>query len=312
MNELNTDIYPNDHEIDLKHLFYILLEQKWIIFSVTTFVSIIAVIYSLLLPNIYESKTLLVPANSSNSISSSMGAYSDLIGFSGLGLSGDNVMSNSDKAKKKIESLSFFTNNILTNIYLPDLMAVESWDPKTNSVVYDNNIYDTNSNSWIRAYSYPKHQIPSQQESFKVFKSKHLSFNSDLKSGFSVLSIKHQSPFVAKQWSELIVNEINNFYRQKDKLQAEKAVNYLNQQVLTTSLSEIKQVLAQLLQEETKKLTLVEANQFYVFDYIDPPVVMEKKSAPNRLLICILGLLLGGILSIMYVLIRHFLFSNKI
>ena len=312
MNELNTDLHPNDHEIDLKHLFYILLKQKWIIFSGTTFVSIIAVIYSLLLPNIYESKALLVPADSSNSISSSMGAYSDLIGFSGLGLSGDNAMSNTEKAIKKIESLSFFTNNVLTNIYLPDLMAVELWDPETNSVVYDNNIYDTNSNTWIRAHSYPKNQMPSEQESFKIFKSKHLSFNSDLKSGFSVLSIKHQSPFVAKQWSELIVNEINNFYRQKDKLQAEKAVSYLNQQVLKTSLSEIKQVLAQLLQEETKKLTLIEANQFYVFDYIDPPVVMEKKSAPNRSLICILGFLLGGMLSILYVLIRHFSFSNKI
>ena len=49
-----------------------------------------------------------------------------------------------------------------------------------------------------------------------------------------------------------------------------------------TGLSEIKQVLAQLLQEETKKLTLIEANQFYVFDYIDPPAVMEQKSEPNR------------------------------
>jgi hypothetical protein len=49
-----------------------------------------------------------------------------------------------------------------------------------------------------------------------------------------------------------------------------------------TSLSEIKQVLAQLLQEETKKLTLIEANQSYVFDYIDPPAVMEKKSEPKR------------------------------
>ena len=78
-----------------------------------------------------------------------------------------------------------------------------------------------------------------------------------------------------------------------------------------TGLSEIKQVLAQLLQEETKKLTLVEANRSYVFDYIDPPAVMEQKSAPKRFLILILSALLGGILSILFVLIRHYLLSEK-
>ena len=79
-----------------------------------------------------------------------------------------------------------------------------------------------------------------------------------------------------------------------------------------TSLSEIKQVLAQLLQEETKKLTLMEANKYYVFDYIDPPAVMERKSEPRRALICILSALLGGIFSIMLVLTRHYAFRKNI
>ena len=78
-----------------------------------------------------------------------------------------------------------------------------------------------------------------------------------------------------------------------------------------TGLSEIKEVLAQLLQEETKKLTLIEANQYYVFDYIDPPAVMEIKSEPKRALICILSALLGGMLSVLLVLIRHYAFSEK-
>jgi LPS O-antigen subunit length determinant protein (WzzB/FepE family) len=89
------------------------------------------------------------------------------------------------------------------------------------------------------------------------------------------------------------------------------AVSYLNQQISTTGLSEIKQVLAQLLQEEIKTLTLIEANQSYVFDYIDPPAIMEKKSEPKRSLICILSFILGGMLSFLLVLIRHYGFSKK-
>ena len=185
-------------------------------------------------------------------------------------------------------------------------MAVKSWNSKTNTAVFDESIYNTRSNTWIRDFSYPQQQIPSAQESFEEFETVHLGLSEDKKSGFITLSIKHQSPFVAKQWVELIVNEINAFYRQKDKLESEKAVSYLNQQISMTGLSEIKQVLAQLLQEETKKLTLIEANQYYVFDYIDPPAIMEEKSEPKRALICILSLLLGGMLGIVLVLMKNF------
>ena len=308
MQEVHSNKHPNDFddEIDLRELFYVLLEGKWIIVSLTAFVSIIGVIYSLLLPNIYESKAMLVPVNSSSGISGALGSYSGLAGLAGISLPSGGDEGNSAKAIQKISSLSFFENNILPNIQLPDLMAVSSWNYKTNTLTFDDSIYDTNSNTWIREYSYPQQQIPSAQESFGVFKTEHLSLSEDKKSGFITLSIKHRSPFVAKQWVEFVVNEVNAFYRQKDKLESEKAVSYLNQQISITDLSEIKQVLAQLLQEETKKLALIEANKYYVFDYIDPPAVMEKKSEPKRALICILGALLGGVLSVLIVLLMHY------
>jgi hypothetical protein len=305
MQEVHINKHPIDFEdeIDLLELFYILLNGKWIIISVTAFVSTIAVIYSLLLPNVYESKALLVPANASSGISGALQSYSSLAGLAGINLPSSGGEGNSAKALEKIRTLSFFKDHILTNIYLPDLMAVKSWNSRTNTVIFDQNIYNAKNNTWIKD--------PSAQESFRVFKSKHLALYKDKKSGFVTLSIKHQSPYVSKQWAELVVNEVNEFYRQKDKLESERAVSYLNQQISMTGLSEIKQVLAQLLQEETKKLTLIEANQFYVFDYIDPPAVMELKSEPNRAFICIISAILGGILSVLLVFIRHYAFSKK-
>ena len=249
----------------------------------------------------------LFPSN----ISGALRSYSGLAGLAGISLPSGGDEGNSAKAIQKISSLSFFENNILTNIYLPDLMAVKSWNSKTNTLAFDDSIYDTNSKTWIRDFSYPQQQIPSAQESYEVFK-KQVSLSQNKNFSFITLSIKHQSPFIAKQWAELVVDEVNAYYRQQDKSGSEKAVSYLNQQISMTSLSEIKQVLAQLLQEETKKLTLIEANQYYVFDYIDPPAVMEKKSEPKRALICILSALLGGMLSILLVLIRHYAIKQKI
>ena len=306
----NKDTNAFDDDIDFRELFYVLLAGKWIIFSFTAFVSISAVIYSLLLPNIYESKALLVPVSPSNNISGTIGRYSSLAGITGANLGYGNDEGNSLKALEKIGSLSFFENNILSNINLQDLMAIKDWNHENNTLTYDDNIYDVKSNTWVRDYSYPQQQIPSAQESYDIFKEKHLSLNQDLESGFITLSIKHQSPYIAKQWNELIVREVNEFFRQKDKLESEKAVSYLNKQILMTSLSEIKEALAELLQEKTKKLTLIEANEFYVFDYIDPPAVMELKAEPKRALICILSAIFGGIFSIFFVLIRYF-FNDK-
>ena len=306
MQEVNSNKHPNnfDDEIDLRELFYVLLKGKWIIVSVTAFVSIVGVIYSLSLPNIYISKALLVPVNSSSGISGALRNYSGLAGLAGISIPSGGDGGNAPKAIKKISSFSFFKNKLLKNIFLPNLMAVKYWNFETNTLVYDESIFDIDNSTW--------EEIPSAQEGYRVFMAEHFSLSEDKSSGFITLSIKHQSPFIAKQWAELIITEINSFYREKDKSESEKAVSYLNQQISMTSLSEIKQVLAQLLQEETKKLTLIEANQFYVFDYIDPPVAMEEKSEPKRPLICILSAILGGMLGISLVLIRHYFFKEKV
>lgn len=309
--EKNNEFKGFDDEINFQELFNILWQEKWIIIFLTSVISIIGVIYSLSLPNIYQSKALLAPVNKVNGINGALQNYNGLAGLAGIRLPSSGIDDNSEKAIKKISSLSFFEENILSNIHLPDLMAVKSWNAQTNAIIFDESKYSDETKTWIREYSYPQKQIPSAQESFEVFRSKHLNLFEDKKSGFVTLSIKHQSPYIAKQWVELVVNQINSVYRQKDKAESEKAVSYLNQQILMTSLAEIKLVLAQLLQEETKKLSLIEANEYYVFDYIDPPAAMERKLEPKRAYICILTSLFGGMLSIFLVLIRHYFFNKK-
>ena len=318
MQEINNNNFHSnnlDDEIDLIEIFNVIWQGKWIIISLTAFVSIIAVYISLLMPNMYESRAILTPADSSGSISRSLQSYAGLAGLAGISLPSGGDESNSTKAIQKLRSLSFFENNILPNIFLPDLMAHKtwdkSWDPSTNTFNYDESIYNKKTETWIRDYSYPYKQIPSAQESFEEFATNYFGLSEDKKTGFITLRIKHKSPYIAKQWSELLVNQVNLYYREKDKLESEKAVSFLNKQIAMTNLSEVKEAISQLLQEETKKLALIEANQLYVFDYIDPPAVMERKSEPNRAFIVIFSALLGGMLSVILVLIKHYFFKQR-
>lgn len=314
MQEIDTNKQENElsEEINLRELLSVLAQGKKIIIYLTSIISIIGIIYSLLLPNIYKSEALLASVDESSSlISGAVGQLGGLAGLAGINLSDEDSDSNSKKAFELMSSLDFFENYIMPNIFLPDLFAVEFWDDKKNEITYDDNIFDIDSNSWVRNFSYPQKLIPSAQESFEEFKDHYFDLTEDKKTGYVILSIKHQSPLIAKQWVEIIVREVNSFYRQKDKTKSEKAVTYLNNQILATGLTEIKRVTATLLQKEIQKLTLIEANSDYVFEYIYPPSIMEKKSEPKRILIIFLFFLFGSMLGIIIVLFRNYFLKEE-
>ena len=128
--------------------------------------------------------------------------------------------------------------------------------------------------------------------------------------GLVKISIKHVSPVVAQAWVELIINEITEELRGKDVDEARGSIAFLEQQRLETSLVALDEVFAQLIEEQTKTIMLANVSKDYVFDVIDPPVVPELKSDPKRALICVLGTLLGGMLAVLLVFVRHYAFGK--
>jgi uncharacterized protein involved in exopolysaccharide biosynthesis len=303
--ENNYQVKSVNEEIDLIQLIQVLMGGKWIILSITTIASILVVIYSLSLPNIYKSEALLSPVTLQKGLAGAVQNFSGLASLAGINLPSEGTDSNASKALEKVGSLSFFQEQILPNIFVPDLLAVESWSRGENVINYDNEIYDSETGSWTREIAAHQNPEPSVQESFRAF-GEHIGINKDLKTGFIKLSVKHQSPFVAQAWAELIVSKINAFYKDKDREEAEASVSYLNTQISQTNYAEIREVISQLLQQQTQKLTLIEANDYYVFEYIDPPAVMERKAEPMRAMICIIGAILGGLLGCIIVLFRHY------
>lgn len=297
-----------DKELRLIDLIPIFFQNKLLIISITFFISLATVLYALSLPNIYKSQAVLAPVDSSmdQGFSSAMQNYSGLASLAGVDIPDQNSESTTEKALLKLNTLSFFENNILPNIFLPDLMALESWDYQKNKKFFNEDIYNITDNLWVRDFSYPSKLIPSAQESFLKFQKEHLEIAKDDKTGFATLSVKHQSPYVAKEWADLIISQINSFYRAKDKAEAEKSVAYLNKQIPGASLEGIRRSISSLLTQEIQKLTLIEANEFYVFEPIDPPALMEKKAAPNRALLCVFGAILGAILSILITLLKYY------
>ena len=101
--------------------------------------------------------------------------------------------------------------------------------------------------------------------------------------------------------------------RSQDQKEAQASINYLNKQLENIEVSNMETVFYQLIEEQTKSMMLTQVKAEYVLKTIDPAQVPEQKSGPKRALIVVLVTMLGGILSILIVLVRHFIhFKNSI
>jgi uncharacterized protein involved in exopolysaccharide biosynthesis len=295
----------HDDEIDLKELFTTIWAGKTLIIAVTSVFAVLAVIYALMQPNIYRSEALLAPVQAGDSASSLASKFGGLASLAGVNLGGGG-MDKTSLAIEYIKSRAFLESFINSRPeVLPALMAVEKWQAGDNTLVFDEEIYDGATGQWVREVDAPKQPKPSVQEAHLVFK-QILNISQDKETFFVTLAIEHQSPYVAAQWVTWLVEDLNSVLKLKDIAQAERSIAYLQSEINNTSLSEMRSSLFELIQSQTQTIMLANASPEYIFKTVDPAVVPELKAKPKRALIAVLGTMLGGMLGVLIVLVRHF------
>jgi capsular polysaccharide biosynthesis protein len=292
-------------EIDFIKLFNILWDSKIQISVISSIFALISILIALMLPNIYKSEAILMSkeSNGSGGMGGMLSAYSDVAGLAGISLP-SSPSSKSQEAIARMQSFEFFSNHFLPLIDLENLMAVKGWDPIDNKLTYKEDIFDPDSDEWVRKVSFPKSVIPSSQEAFKTY-SKIIEITEDKKTAFISLSVEHFSPHIAKKWASIIIERIDQAMRSQDREEATRAVEYLTTTAPTMNYGEVKKGLASLQHDQMKQLMMIEAHEDYIFTVLDSPIAPENKSKPQRALIVILGTILGTMLGIFFSIILN-------
>lgn len=306
MNNLPNDQLNNiyDDEIDLSELFHLLWDKIFYIGAITSIFSLISIIYALMLPNIYQSKATLMAVEQSSGMSGMVGRYSGMASLAGISLDSKSG-SKDQEAIARIKSFEFFSNNFLPNMKLENLMAVKKWNQASNTLTYYASDFNSESRQWLRKAKPPRSNIPTSQEAYEEFV-EIMSVNKDKKTNLVTLMVEHKSPFIAQQWVEIMINQIDQVMRDQDRQTATKSIEYLNSLAPTVINEDIKKALSALQQEQMKRLMMVEANDNYVFKVLDSPIAAELKSKPRRSLIVIWGTILGMVLSALGVLVFNY------
>jgi uncharacterized protein involved in exopolysaccharide biosynthesis len=290
-------ITHSDDEIDLRELFGAIWAGKWLIFLVTSIFAVTSVFYVLQLPDIYKSEVTLAPAEDGGlKVPGQLGGLAALAGVNLGGLGGG------DKTRLALEILKsrdFIGRFIEKNdLYVP-IMAAQGWERANNQLILDPDIYDINTKQWVRKVKEPFQPKPSNLETFEEFE-KIFSLTQDKNSGLVKLTIEHYSPYITKNWIDELVKEINEEMRIRELYEAEKSIDYLNKQINKTKLSDVRSMIFELIEEQTKTLMLANVRDEYVLKTVDVAFIPEKKVKPNRVLFVILAVILGFLVSVLF------------
>ncbi|HHF0510656.1 MULTISPECIES: Wzz/FepE/Etk N-terminal domain-containing protein [Vibrio] len=296
---------PADDEIDLRKLFGALWKGKWIIIATTFVFAVGAVLYALSLPNIYKSDALLAPAESSNGggLSKMAGQLGGLAALAGVNL-GAGESSQTDLAVQVMKSRQFVEAFVNKHELLVPLMAAKDWDLANNKLILDEEIYNPNTGEWLREPNGLRGATPTAQEAFEVFSKEVLSVSQDKESGLYTVSVKNYSPYIAQQWVNWLIEDINKVMRERTIAETSQNLAYLNTQLQKTAVADMQSTFYKLIEEQTKSLMLAEVQEEFIFKVVDPAVVPELKDGPKGALICMLGTLFGGMLGVAIVLVR--------
>jgi uncharacterized protein involved in exopolysaccharide biosynthesis len=115
------------------------------------------------------------------------------------------------------------------------------------------------------------------------------------------ISVLDRDPKMAAKIANDLVAYLNQTIRETAVRDAELKIGYLNQEIAKTSDVESRQMLFQLIGQETRGIMVANTKEDYVFRIIDPASPPEIRFYPKRTTMVIMGTIIGSFLSIIFV-----------
>ena len=296
--EINKQNYIKDKE-DLIELLLFFWQKKLFVLLLSSVGLFSSLVYTSTLEDIYTAEAIVTSNTQVNSMNDIASRLSGFGAFSAFG--GSSINSQSGLARAIMKSRDFYSTYFYQEI-LAEIIAIKSWDKESEKLIYDDNLYNPETKEW-------KVKKPTVQESHDYFLQLYTLESTD--DGTMSLKVNHFSPVVAKSFLDMILENINKRVGQADIEQTKRAIDFLTDRRSKTTLVGMREVIAKMIEEQTKSLMLANISNEYVFTIVDPAVIPESPSGPNRRLLYFFGITIGFFLSIGTLLIRRFFFNKE-
>ena len=294
----------NQSELGFTDIFAELWKFKFSVATIFIITALLSAYIALQMPNIYRTTTTLAPATEKKAglggLGSSLGGLASL---AGVNLSGAGAVDKTDLAIELLKSKAFLARFVETEGLLLPLLAAQGWDLNSGQYIYNPDIYDEKSKTWVRKAIAPRKVEPTSFEAAIKF-AELLEINKDKTTSIVKINFEHLSPTDVQKWTSGLVEAVNAEIRARDIQEAQSSLIYLNKQLQESQISEIRSSLVQLIEEQTKTLMLANIRDEYVFKVVDPAFVPDEKFKPRRSLVVLMSLFGVGIILMLIAYVR--------
>ena len=261
-------------------IFRFFLRHFWLISSISLAFGVLTYAASFLMTPVYRAEIVLVSVEESgggaiSSLLSNLGGLGRLAGLGG------SSTSRKDEALAMLQSRTFVSAFIATNegfaAMYPDL-------------------WDTEAVKW----TVPAGAAPSSQDTYIDFTSSVMGISEDTTSGIISVTIRLADRFIAAQWANDIISMLNEEFRNRVSAEAQRSMEYLEEELEKASSVELRQVINRLIESQIQTITLTNVRKEFVFRVIDPAMASDANRfvSPRPVLYAFIGLLFGGFLGL--------------
>jgi len=280
--------YEED-EIDLLEYWDVIWKRRKMIFGASFAAALLAVVISLLMPNIYRAQVLLAPVGGEESkgggLSAALGGLGGLASMAGISLGGGGSTAENLAVLKSREFIwKFVKDNKLMSILFED-----DWNAEHKKWEQDD----------------PKDQ-PNLWDAYRKFtKGGLMKVDEDKKTGLVTVSMEWKDPVLAAKWANALMGRLNAYLRSKAIARSEANLTYLHKELDRTRVADMRQTLFELISQEQKKAMLANTQEEFAFRVLDAASPPDKKAKPKRSLIVILSTFVAGFLAVIVVFIQE-------
>ena len=147
-------------------------------------------------------------------------------------------------------------------------------------------------------------KVPTLGDGVKRFEERVRRVNMDEVTGLVTVAVDWYDRELAAQWANKLVASANEELRARAIAEARRSLSYLESEAEKTSITQVRDAIYSLVENQIKTIMLANVREQYVFKVLDPAIVSDENKFvwPRRVLIIGLGVIFSALLAIGWVL----------
>ncbi len=265
-------------------------QSLWLWLVIVVFHVALAIAAAFYLSPVYRSELIVapVPQGSANgllgNVASQLGGLSQLVGIQDQGAIGK------DELIALLGSREF-AREFIHERKLQPILFYKIWDATTETWMVDS-----------------EEDVPSEIDAIRAFRENVMQISEARRTtGLVTVSFEWIDRHQAAEWATAYLEFANNKIRQRTITEAQRSIQYLNDELAKTSIVELRTAIYSLIETQINRIMVANVRDEYAFKIVDSAFVPDPDEfvRPNRPLIVLGGFVFGLLMATVLVVLRQ-------